>query len=66
MFMFQFTDDAPPHDEIRIEEKLVTISPTGFAAICTLCGLGLLLACGLLIFNVVMRKQKYDELNCNE
>ncbi|XP_022101780.1 gamma-aminobutyric acid type B receptor subunit 1-like isoform X2 [Acanthaster planci] len=58
-----FLNGEPPHDEIRRGDRLVTISTSGFVAICSLCGLGIALACGLLVFNVVMRKQRIIKLS---
>ncbi|XP_033636721.1 gamma-aminobutyric acid type B receptor subunit 1-like [Asterias rubens] len=58
-----FLNGEPPHDEIRIEERLITLSSTGFATVCTLSALGIVLAFALLNFNVVMRKQKIIKLS---
>ncbi|XP_038049616.1 gamma-aminobutyric acid type B receptor subunit 2-like [Patiria miniata] len=58
-----FASGKPPHDEIRREERLVIISPSAFVAICAMCGLGIVLACALLIFNIALRKQRIIKLS---
>ncbi|XP_072046008.1 gamma-aminobutyric acid type B receptor subunit 2-like isoform X2 [Amphiura filiformis] len=53
-----WANGAPPHDEIKTEEKLLTMSPGILGVVFCLSVMGILLAIGLLVFNIVKRNER--------